>query len=482
MLPKKFAAALLFLLILFAGFVVFYLPPPIHEDSVPQSNNPQREAVGPPRTKGEIQAWLDRQKIFEEEMIERNKTWMNAKTKSDPTEEYIKKEEFVKALNQTYLNELVKKLTYWENNPFKNKPPRPVNTNKFMTWMPYSAGLNNRRISMEIAYVFALITGRTLVLPPISGWQNPFPVPFLMEELHDEDDLRAGVPMMTWKEWLNFPERENIWDDTVLCPWDLKYGNGLFVFPKIPAEEEPTYAAFAEYVSNHRELIHIRDPYTVHGFATAKNIYFPENMMFIHFYHQFYFMPDSPFQMKDITKSVRDHVHFPARVLEFVARILYFLPSFSAMHYRRDDFVYETGKLSPAVIFNETHKFYQDNETIYVSTDEKRDAFVEQFLPAFEGRYRVVTLFDFNHLLYDMPPMYEPMIEMLVCSSARVFVGTMLSTYSGYIQRLRGYHKWIEDKGPHYTQEYRGGIPLWGQERPEAWDKINDEEDQVRFN
>lgn len=61
-------------------------------------------------------------------------------------------------------------------------------------------------------------------------------------------------------------------------------------------------------------------------------------MLFNHFYTQFYFTPESPFQVKDVTKIIRDHVHFPKGCLEFVARILYFLPEFSAMHYRRGDF------------------------------------------------------------------------------------------------------------------------------------------------
>lgn len=44
--------------------------------------------------------------------------------------------------------------------------------------------------------------------------------------MHDEKDLRYGLPVMTWEEWLAYPNRQKIWDDTVVCPWDLKWGVG----------------------------------------------------------------------------------------------------------------------------------------------------------------------------------------------------------------------------------------------------------------
>lgn len=207
MLPQRYATVLLVLLVCFAGMVVFYLPPQEqHEvNPTPQATHPSSPKSQPPvktqpsspkseppvklqppakgRTKEEIEEWLKLQQKFEEEQLQRNQSVVPP---MEPTrdEEYLKAQAYVKSLNQTQLELLVKKLTYWEVNPLKHKEPLLINHDRFLTWMPYSAGLNNRRISMEIAYVFALITNRTLVLPPISGWQNPFPVPFLMEQVH----------------------------------------------------------------------------------------------------------------------------------------------------------------------------------------------------------------------------------------------------------------------------------------------------------
>jgi hypothetical protein len=42
------------------------------------------------------------------------------------------------------------------------------------------------------------------------------------------------------------------------------------------------------------------------------------------------------------------------------------------------------------------------------------------------------------------------MIEILMCTRAKVFVGTYFSTYTGYIHRIRGFHKLGEDTYYHH--------------------------------
>lgn len=55
----------------------------------------------------------------------------------------------------------------------------------------------------------------------------------------------------------------------------------------------------------------------------------------------------------------------------------------------------------------------------------------------FECRYNVRMFREFKHLIeWDTPEYLFGVIEMIVCSYARIFIGTKASTFSGYIQRF----------------------------------------------
>src|SRR5262249_4168894 len=93
-----------------------------------------------------------------------------------------------------------------------------------------------------------------------------------------------------------------------------------------------------------------------------------------------------------------------------------------------------------------------------------------------------------EHLPADLTAGSLACVEQEVCAAARVFVGTRLSTFSGYITRLRGYRR-AEDTGSYFTDGSEGsemddgdnppfswtnwlrrGQPIWGREFREAWD------------
>jgi hypothetical protein len=59
----------------------------------------------------------------------------------------------------------------------------------------------------------------------------------------------------------------------------------------------------------------------------------------------------------------------------------------------------------------------------------------------------LVQLSDFGHLVKDVNHNYYGMIDQLVASTGKTFVGTYYSTFSGYINRLRGYRSQKEKRG-----------------------------------
>lgn len=75
---------------------------------------------------------------------------------------------------------------------------------------------------------------------------------------------------------------------------------------------------------------------------------------------------------------------------------------------------------------------------VYIATDEKDKTFFDSFVQNYKAVY---FLDDFLGLLGpDFPSEYYGMVEQLVCSRAENFVGTFYSTFTAYINRLRGYH------------------------------------------
>jgi hypothetical protein len=139
--------------------------------------------------------------------------------------------------------------------------------------------------------------------------------------------------------------------------------------------------------------------------------------------------------------------------------------TYFAMHVRRGDFQYDQMRLSSEELYEQTKHFFNSSisKIIYISTDEynhsyfapfMRPPFVVKFLVEYQNRlgwfreeeveldeFRSNFSYKFNtskveHLKVDRN--HLGMIEQVVCANAHTFIGTALSTFTGYITRMRG--------------------------------------------
>jgi hypothetical protein len=112
--------------------------------------------------------------------------------------------------------------------------------------------------------------------------------------------------------------------------------------------------------------------------------------------------------------------------------------SFDTMHVRRSDFknldVYKDGTDPAENILAD--QYFADRRTVYIATDEQD----KSFFNVLHQTYNVLFLHDFDHLLPGVDPNYFGMIEQLVCARGDKFVGTYYSTFTAYVNRVRGYH------------------------------------------
>jgi hypothetical protein len=78
---------------------------------------------------------------------------------------------------------------------------------------------------------------------------------------------------------------------------------------------------------------------------------------------------------------------------------------------------------------------------LYISTDEKNSSFFDVFREVFTVKFLPDYIEKAGLQSGRVNQNYLGMVEQVVCASAHTFVGTPLSTFTGYITRMRGYHR-----------------------------------------
>lgn len=113
---------------------------------------------------------------------------------------------------------------------------------------------------------------------------------------------------------------------------------------------------------------------------------------------------------------------------------------YHAAHIRRGDFQYEETQLSAEDLWSNINHLFDRSVTklLYISTDEKNKTFFnpfrEYFTVKFFDDYEEAGKVGEEHLNRN----HIGMVEQTICANAHTFVGTPLSTFTGYITRMRG--------------------------------------------
>lgn len=113
-------------------------------------------------------------------------------------------------------------------------------------------------------------------------------------------------------------------------------------------------------------------------------------------------------------------------------------PDFYSMHIRRGDFSiqYPERVVSAADLLKQSESFLPERSLVYIATDERDKSYFQPFTE----KYNVLFLDDFSPQTEGINATYFGMIDQLVASKGKVFFGTWPSTFSSYINRLRGYN------------------------------------------
>jgi hypothetical protein len=297
--------------------------------------------------------------------------------------------------------------------------------------------------------------------------------PLHPQECFDLSRLKEVVKVCDWDEYGQTVRCEDRIDleiepDTTVC-----------CFPSIPSRGSPEADELLHFAAARNRFIEITPEMSA---CRTLNLKIPT---LDHFYSFFYFS-----QLKDAVECkrlVRDRVRFKIDIVEIARQIAAFLGDYDALHVRRNDFfeLYPEQDISVNRLVANVTKRIPVGSKIYIASDESDRGFFE----AVRSDYEVYFVEDFKGMVSDdMSAATIACVEQMICAFARVFIGTKLSTFSGYITRLRGYcgapntNVYFTDGSPGSEMDGHGeqlfswqnwrqiGSPLWGREFKEGWE------------
>jgi GDP-fucose protein O-fucosyltransferase len=341
----------------------------------------------------------------------------------------------------------------------------------------YHAGLNNCRMSLDIGVGLAHLTGRTLapynVQPPWSShpllrrgtdYSDPatildlfdLPVPIDRACAGESEIVLPGV-----RSLLQAPVYESV----------------LWVEPAPPIEGDD-FQAFR----NRREHVAILANEVNEDTDFLVDV--PTLGMYSYF---FYGDVNTQSDLRRILGQVRARQPYT----DFADRVARSLIPFNAVHIRRGDFLHpespsqRSNQVTGEEVTNNLASRLSVNDRLVVCTDTSRD---DWFAPL-RGRFRDIVLLD-QLLLeseswraeFEALPYHDDvvlgLVTQLVAAQAEHFVGTLYSSFSAIIQRLRGF----EGRKPEFLYCYSewepGLVPFERcefppvQEGPYSWNRI----------
>jgi hypothetical protein len=145
-------------------------------------------------------------------------------------------------------------------------------------------------------------------------------------------------------------------------------------------------------------------------------------------------------------RFIRDHIRYVDAIQCAAARVVHALRqrsrsrgdpdgNFDCFHIRGGDVTNRT-IVDANQIYEVARKKFVENATVFVVTGEIDRAYFDPL----RNYYDVVFLSDFQRVVFGVNTNFHLVISQLVASRSRTFIGCFRSTFSGYINRLRGYH------------------------------------------
>jgi hypothetical protein len=221
----------------------------------------------------------------------------------------------------------------------------------------------------------------------------------------------------------NIVHNQHIYTESIL-PYDLQ--NTLVYKNQVPDEE---------FINGRSKIINLND-YTTFSTKDSNTLGFYSYMFCLDKYEKY--------QVENFIQ----HTIKPKQKYEKIALgILKGLPSFNCIHVRRGDFLNDydiTRKIQVSDFINVLEHNFDNKKLLILSDDSDRNYFKE-----IENKYDVCYLDKIDGL----DSAEQGLVAMIVASYSANFIGTLKSTFSAVIQRMRKQNGFTEDYKFLYSQD-----------------------------
>eukprot|EP00549_Striatella_unipunctata_P018685 CAMPEP_0118721094 /NCGR_PEP_ID=MMETSP0800-20121206/30520_1 /TAXON_ID=210618 ORGANISM="Striatella unipunctata, Strain CCMP2910" /NCGR_SAMPLE_ID=MMETSP0800 /ASSEMBLY_ACC=CAM_ASM_000638 /LENGTH=663 /DNA_ID=CAMNT_0006628897 /DNA_START=63 /DNA_END=2054 /DNA_ORIENTATION=+ len=197
-------------------------------------------------------------------------------------------------------------------------------------------------------------------------------------------------------------------------------------------------------------------------------------------------------------RFIRDHLRYIDQLQCIAGKIVQKLTEdakenhghsyFDSMHVRRGDFQYKQTRIEAKDILKNTKKIFKKGGVLFIATDEKK----KDFFKPLHGRYDVKYLDDFKDLIEGVDVHFYGMLDQLIASQGRKFAGVTYSSFTSFINRMRGYQAVKKKKKGHENGEVESyfyfepeheefgtgkynavNLPFWAMDFPASWREID---------
>ena len=310
---------------------------------------------------------------------------------------------------------------------------------KYISFDGWWGGYSNIRMSYELAAAISIITNRTIILPP-----NLYCL--FLSEHNDKStffDMWKTLDIEAFKKQFKCVHYEEVPEYAVLGD-DIHYFSGIDEIAKciLFDDKYKEWGAQQGIYDTQVMACKISDTEDFKNFQRGRElinldcedkfIHFPRNL-FGHFYYHIY--GDGPTQRNVIKEKIKNGVKYKQKYFDLSDRVKDTIGFYNSVHIRRNDFL--SVRSSTAVpqlttLLDDIKNRIPNDLPLYIATDEK-DKSLFDFL---KENYKIYFLEDFYS---DLENYEKLMIDQIICSKSEIFLGSKFSTFSDYINVLRGY-------------------------------------------